>query len=240
MNKLYKILVLFILTSIPGNIFSQRLSLALESGIGYYRMSDLKVFNSNLIGVLPFDASVTDDFPPFWYFKFPLQYSFRKFVSAGIVYSTLSTGSRVAVSDYSGEFRLDMQLHGEEYGIIAEIFYPVKNLKFAFASEIGLLKTHLNLHEYLRISTETSEIYYSFRADSWYYEPAIKATYRIRFLEAGLHAGYQFDFKREEFSPISHYYDLIIAENRNAKPDWSGFRVGASAAFVLDLSRKDR
>lgn len=238
-----RIALILILITCTGrvNLFPQSLSLSAESGIGTYRMSDLREYNDNFILSLPFEARITDDFPPYWYFRYCLQYTFTGFLSAGVTYSVQSTGSRIAVADYSGEFRLDMKVKGASGGLFVEAFKRYNRVMLSVISEAGVTGSKMDFFEFLRVGTESEQRIYEYKASNWYYLPKVQISYGIAFIRAGISAGYQVDLSKDIFEEVNGYPGLMVNDTKKAGPGWSGFRAGATVAFVLDLShRKER
>jgi hypothetical protein len=232
MRRALTIIFTIILISFPVTLFSQEFNVVLETGFGSYKMSDLKEANKMVIESLPFDAKITDNFPMYWNYKSCLLYSFTKLVTVGITGSYQSSGSRVSRADYSGEYFFDTKIRSFSPGVIVEFYYPVDKFRISFSNEVGIEYTKLGLKEVIRVNTESQKNVYTFTSENYYYEPAVKVSYPVSFFRLGLAAGYRFDFKREDLSGSdSNYGNIILPDEKPAKSDWSGIRLGVSLSF---------
>lgn len=124
MRKFGIILFVIFQISLPITLFSQELNFILGSGVGSYKMDDLKEFNNIVLKSLPFDARITNNFPIYWNYKSSILYSFKKLLTAGITWSYQSTGSRLSRVDYSGVYSFDSRIRSSTPGIIIELFLP--------------------------------------------------------------------------------------------------------------------
>jgi hypothetical protein len=234
MRKALTMVITLILISFPVTLFSQEFNVVLETGLGSYRMSDLKEINKTVLKGLPFDAKITNNFPIYWNYKSCLLYSFRKLVTVGITGSYQSTGSRVSRADYSGEYFFDTKIRSFSPGAIIEFYHPVDKFRISFSNEVGIEYSKLGLKEVIRVNTESQKNEFTFTSENYYYEPAVKLSYPVSFFRLGLVAGYLFDLKREDLSGSdSNNYNLILSDGNPAKSDWSGIRLGASLSFNL-------
>lgn len=89
---------------------AQKFTLNVSSGIGTYTMKDLKAFQKGIKAQFPFEPTVTDEFPPYFFYELS---SFARpgkmfFFGFGVTYG--STGGRVQYHDYSGYLRADQLL----------------------------------------------------------------------------------------------------------------------------------
>ena len=155
-----KCIILILLLQITSHaaVFSQELNINLESGLGSYKMNDLKELNDMVLESLPFDSKITENFPAYFYYKPSLILSFNKFINFGIVWSFQSTGSRVSRTDYSGEYLYDMKIRASSPGLLIEFYYPIDKFRISFSNEFGINYSKLNLKEYLRVYSETTRM----------------------------------------------------------------------------------
>ena len=229
-------IIVLVLICFPAAIFSQKLNLVLEPGIGSYGMDDLKELNKMNLGSLPFDAKATSNFPAYWYNKLSLQYSLKKLVTAGITFFYQSTGSRISRADYSGEYSFDNRIRALSPGVMAELYFPINAFMISIRNEAGIEFTKLRLNEYLRINTESNNNKYSFTSQNWYYEPAVKVSYPVSFFRLGIVAGWLFDMKKEILTGSdsnTNNKNIILSGGNPATADWSGMRLGISLSINL-------
>lgn len=68
-----KIKLLILLFSIYSfKVEAQRCALEVNSGVGYYSMADQKSLNETMLKSNPFNARITNNFPPYFYYKLGL------------------------------------------------------------------------------------------------------------------------------------------------------------------------
>jgi hypothetical protein len=197
-------------------------------------MTDLKELNSVDLKSLPFPARQTANFPSYWNYKSTLSYSFKKFVTLGFAMSFESTGSRISLADYSGEYFFDTRIHAFSPGGVIEISNRSDKLRYSFCNEVGFESTRLSLIESIRVGSQSTEDAYSFKSRNLYYEAYLKATYPVLFLRIGVFAGYLLDIKKEPFSGKSmNGKNIELSGGQLAAADWSGIRLGLSVSVNL-------
>jgi hypothetical protein len=230
------LIIILVLTGFPASLFSQKLNIVLEPGIGSYGMKDLKELNKLNLSSLPFDAKATSNFPAYWYNKLSLEYSMKKLLTVGFTFSYQSTGSRISRVDYSGEYYFDNRIRALSPGVTAEIYFHLNSFLISIRNEAGIEFTKLRLNEYLRINTESTNDKFSFISQNWYYEPTVKVSYPISFFRLGLVAGWLFDLKKEILAGSdsnTRDKNIVLSSGSKATADWSGIRLGISLSFNL-------
>lgn len=234
MKNLFKIALILLLGSVSMKSFSQEWNIGIESGLGTFRMEDLKELNDVIIGSLPFNAAVTEEFPMYWYYKPSLTYKFSKTFTAGVVWSYTSTGSRISSKDYSGEYTFDNICRASSPGILFEAGIQSGKFEFKAFSEAGMEFTKLKLKQSVTLNTETQEDLYTFTSVNYYFEPGLRISYPVSAFRFSFNAGYLFDIKKGDFSYEGDDNQiLVISDSSEARADWTGIRIGLSATFVL-------
>jgi hypothetical protein len=236
------LLILAMFCCFPVILFSQELNIGLESGMGSYKMNDLKEINTLNLNSLPFEAKNVANFPSYFYYKPSLSFSFKRFLTFGASLSIQSTGSRVSYADYSGEYSFDIVISSSSPSLFVELFYPVSKFRIVFGNEAGIEHSKLSLNEQLRIGVKTDKTADSFKSKNFYYEPSLKVYYPLLFMKIGLVAGYLIDLQKSDISSDKNKnLILTIPPDRHAQSDWSGVRLGISVTFnVLRISNKNR
>jgi hypothetical protein len=227
-------ILFFLLLSITAKLFSQELNLGFEFGLGSYKMQDLKEINDNNLNSLPFDARITDNFPLYYYYKPSLMFSISSAISLGIAWSYHSTGSRISLVDYSGEYAFDTRIRSSSPAVIAEFSYPVTVFRIAFSNEVGIESSTADFNELLRIGTQIDKTNYIFKSINVYYEPALKIKYPLAAFRFDLVLGYHIDLSEENLSKSDNSkIHLQLSDNRLARANWSGVRLGAGISYTL-------
>jgi hypothetical protein len=231
------LVVAIILVVFELNINSQEFTLAFQTGIGSYSMSDLKSINEYITKSLPFDTKTVSDFPAYWYYRPGLLIKSERF-TYGVVASFQSTGSRVSGQDYSGEYQFDMKVQSLSPGIYAEYCTkkPVK-CKVSVYSILGMSYSHLQMKEYfIVLDTVLVNASYHLSARNYYFEPGLSVSYPVGWFSFGLNAGYCLSFggKAFTFDENNDGIKLIDPDSHHTiAPDWSGFRIGLSVSFSI-------
>lgn len=224
--------ILFILVS--DILYSQKLEISVGSGLGSYRMADLKELNLNNLNSLSFNARQLDDYPSYLNYQSSLLFSLKELVAFGVSFSYASTGSRISRSDYSGEYQFDTKIRGLSPGVILELYMPVNKFIISFRNEAGFEYSKLWINEYLRIRSDSEELEYKFTAKNSYYEPSIRLSYPVWLFRASVSAGYLLELKKRTLlSTSANNFAINLPSGEKAASDWSGVRVGLSFSFNI-------
>jgi hypothetical protein len=225
---------------VSGRIFPQTITIGFGSGIGKYSMSGLKDFNRSIMDQLPFDSELTSDFPPYLFYE-PLVMARFGNLSAGLVYSFQSTGSRISAKDYSGEYRFDMKVRSSAPGLLCE--YEVLGIKryslSPYASFRGVF-SRLQASEMLTIddnilTDESQEL----KAFSWLVEPGISLSGSFGIVGVGIAFGYAIDLGGNPFHSVGNEDNILKnpVSGQEVKPDWNGIRAGITLSVRLQWKR---
>jgi len=215
-RKLY-LLLMICFTTLCGS--SQTLRISYESGYGTYNLHNLKalqIYMSEQINGLPVKALVR--FPGYINHSASIGYYLTKNNILGINVSYLTSGGRNHLSDYSGEYKLDMILNGYQFGLEDEHIFKLNN-KFDINAniKIGCIKSNLNITEYIKIndldSNTTSDQY---KQTSYFVEPSLNISYHFN-KAIGVRAGLGYNLNSSTFN--------------NNLIDWSGFRTRLGIAY---------
>ena len=233
MKKKYTItaLLLFFIFSCG---YSQKFGIGLQTGIGTYRMSGLEDLNTYVIRNMPFDTRLVSDFPAYWYYRPSISFKFDQF-SIGLLSTFQSTGSRVSAKDYSGEYRFDLKVKSHNPGIYAEVeLFDKNNLHLTLSYIAGLSFSKLTMEEHsIILDQQQVNDKYKFKALNYFVEPGLNFYYQFYFLTLGINAGYFFQIGKQEYYTNDNKNAKLANPQANApiKPDWNGFRVGASVRY---------
>jgi hypothetical protein len=229
--------LLFLLLFVPSR--AQYLKLSIESGLGSYSMTDLKDLNDYFSSNFIFDIKTVSNFPQYLFYRPAVLIGFLERNSVGPVYTFQSTGSRISAQDYSGNYRFDMKIHSNCPGIIYQYDVISKN-NFAFSAqaEAGLNFSKLEATEILEVSdTAILNDSYVFESLNYHLLPRISAGYQYKQFAFSVSGGYLFQFGDEPLYTDNNK-DHFLYNNgikKTVKADWSGFRIGISLSYRLDL-----
>ena len=203
--------------------------------MGWYKMDELRYFNSGVAKSNPIDPQLIDDFPPFPYFQ-PFITMKWEHLEVGISYSFHSTGSRYSKEDYSGEYLFDIRISSEGPAVLGNYrIFQLGNFRFKAYNEIGYLKTKMMLDEsiYL-IDDEYFDETYRFISSDFYWEPGLEIEYPFGFFLFEFYLGYALQFDGEGLSYQGEYYEgFLQVSGTNVHAGWNGCRLGLSAAINL-------
>lgn len=235
MKKGYLLFLVLLFTT--QGLWSQKLQLSLQSGLGNYSMTGLKQINRLTQNNLPFETKLTDNFPTFFYYQ-PMVLIRFKNISTGLTYSYQSTGSRVTAQDYSGNYRLDMLVKSQTPGLFGDVHFSISDrLEFAFYSEFDVAFSRLEIKEnFIIFEEEIKNTSDKFNAMHFLIEPGANIAYSIcNKMNVGLYFGYSFQLGKQTFHDPTNKSLLLIEKEYNTpvKPEWNGFRAGLSVSYLL-------
>ena len=210
------------------------LKISLQTGIGFYRMKELKEFTTSVYQDLPFKAGIISNYPPFLYYKPVFLISCKKF-DVGIQVSYSSTGARISSKDYSGEYLFDSKIHCISPGLHLDLsLFSIKAKSRVFMyAEGGVAFTRMNLSETLTVFDEKLlNSSYSFKVKNYYLEPGLKFEQPIySFIRAELIAGYFIQFGKRDLATDEN--EMILDGSHAINAEWTGFRCGLSVLFFI-------
>ncbi len=230
-NKLM-IILLILISSVA---YSQQLKLALNSGLGFYKMEDLKEITSGVFEGLPLDAKLISNYPSFLFYKPGVYISFNNF-NLGVHGALNSTGSRISVKDYSGEYSFDTRIKSLAPSIYVDftLFSFRKTSKLMISAEGGILFSELSIKENLKVfEQEISNASIDFKSENYFVEPGLKIEYALNsHISIEFHGGYLIQLGESGFDTY-FYYPPYYYKEAPFGPDWSGFRIGVTIVFFI-------
>lgn len=218
---------------------SQQIVFGGKFGYGLYQLSDLKDFQKAVAGQpgqIP--AKPLEQFPGYLYQALSLEFQLGQFQFIGLDYTYHTTGARNALSDYSGNYRLDMNLKGHRLGVYYKekiVGQQATGLFMQFRG--GVIFTTLETEEELELYPSFKETWKpEFNSRSLYFEPSLvgfrNLSKRFR-LEVAF--GYEYELggvlylkssgRRGELkNPVS---------NSTVRTNWTGIRLSAGLKYAL-------
>jgi hypothetical protein len=217
-RKIYLILVICLATLFSSG---QTVRISYEPGYGVYSLSNLKteqISFSKQINGLPVKAVV--QFPDYINHSASIGFYMDKDNILGFNVSYLTTGGRNHISDYTGEYKLDMILNGYQVGIESEHIIDLKNkFDMNFNFKMGLIKSNLDISEYLIIyGLDSNTITDHYSETNFFLEPNLNVSYHIT---KGIAV------------KVGVGYNLNTSSFNGALIDWSGPRARIGISYSL-------
>jgi len=230
MRKYITFLILFI--SIGANA---QFRASYSAGYGDYKMGDMKEMLKNAFAgtssVLPEGVAIVDNFPGYVTHNVDLSYQMNN-KELGVKFSYLTTGGKIAYSDYSGKYKEKITFSGYRVGIMYRFHFVnthISDHKFTIFGELspaitftslsyeGALDLYeANAHQQFEDNLSTNTTGYSI-------QPLVGATIElISNFSFYLSTGYDFEFKGK-LSTTNDFY----------RADWTGFRMNAGVSYLF-------
>ncbi|MDA3843445.1 MAG: hypothetical protein PF588_03635 [Candidatus Kapabacteria bacterium] len=156
----------------------------------------LRSVNDELLGSLPFDAELTDDFPARPMYKLELNLSPFKSGIFSIVTIFHSSGSRVSYADYSGLYTSDIVFSAFGVGAGYTNFFSKKTdiIKIGFNVDLGFMSKEYTFKTTVRIGDETEIQGQKYNESSVYVQPGLIVAFNYKAFMIGLNLNYMMDF----------------------------------------------
>jgi len=207
-------------------------------GYGDYKMSDLKALTQLAFDLgkeseqLPQGLRLVDNFPAYVTHTMDALYRI-KMHEFGVKASYLTTGSKMAYSDYSGSYIEKIVTNGYRVGLMYRVHFhtlPInnKNYKVSFLAELSpaLLFSSLKTEGEIKIYDVNNE-----QSKENFSEDKIKKTaYSIQPL-----AGTQLALYKHFLFTMTAGYDFSLGAKLNPlhRIDWSGFRFNLGVGYAF-------
>ena len=238
MKRMILALVVSLIFTIP--VTSQQIVLGGKVGYGTYQLNDLKEFQLAVVsqpGQIP--AKPLEQFPGYIYQALSLEFQTGQSQFIGMDYTYHTTGGRNALSDYSGNYRLDMYLKGHRIGV----YYKDKiagqqNTGLFVQFRGGVVFTTLETEEELELYPSFKETWNpEFNSRSLYFEPSLIAFMNLakRFrLEVAV--GYEYEFGGVLYLKNSGRQGELKnpVSNATVRANWSGIRLSTGLKYALN------
>ena len=232
MKKLFICLFFF-----PVLLNAQGWTFQYELGYGSFQMKDIKAIQDRIADAMSmYGAQSTEYFPNHYIQSAAIGYNFGRH-HLGINGAFLTTGGRVNVGDYSGNYTTDIVLSGYRLGAFYRHYIPSKTQWFNVYAQItpGVLFSNLKMNEELVIGNQKLiEENLKYKSIGAYIEPSVGILFKpLKWLHLSLSGGYEFDIwgrmKLTDNTQIKYQdYDKI---------SWNGFRIYAGFMFVIPNKR---
>lgn len=214
-------ILLILISTLTASLYSQTIRLTYETGYGIYGLENLKNYQESLtqqINGLP--VKMIAQFPDYFNHSASIGLYLDKNVIFGLNASFLSTGGRNHISDYSGEYKLDMLLRAYQFGMESEYIYNLdRKWDMNLNIKMGVVSSTINLNEYIIVyDFDSSTEIQNFTQISVFIEPNLNVSYHI-YKGIALKAGLGLNLNTVAF--------------QGALLDWTGFRPRLGVSYSL-------
>ncbi len=215
----------------------QNFKIGLAAGYGNYQLKDLKALQnqlSNYYYILNVDP--VQQFPGYFNYFASVEYSLNKRNLVGINAGCFSTGGRNAVSDYSGEYTLDMLLKGTQLGLqYRTIITEQGGLNLYAKAAGGITFSDLSVNEYFAIyHVDTVSDKNSYTGRSFFIEPSAGVFFSpVNHFSVDISFGYQVDIQGEFHEEASKDKILRDLNGDTVHANWSGLRFALGISYSI-------
>lgn len=212
----------------------QKVDTGMEFGLGSYEMSDLKSLVSSVMQSNPMEPKLVSNFPAYFYYQPYIKFC-RKNYNYGFALGLQSTGARVSIHDYSGEYLFNSQITGLSASVMAETYLYKSPRWNAFVGvEAGGIHSLLSLNEKM-VLLDSLLAKNELGVNSWnlYLKPALRVSCKLdNKISVGAVVGYHIDCLA---SPLvtSDGRGYLSSSSGVATAQWNGFRIGFSVNYAL-------
>jgi len=231
MKKICVLLVIWCMVSLP---MQGGINFDFESGLATFDMTLMKELNKDICSSLPFEAKIVSNFEPYFYWK-PSVSVLDDVWIYGLTYSFQSSGSRVSVGDYSGEYRMDLRVQSNNIGgFMGAKLVSKKYFQTMARFEMGILYSKFSMAEHLELTDYWNTYdHIDAKGVNMYAEPSVRFYVGIKTIALFLNLGYQFQLDKEALYVGTKDYSLTDNHGRNLSVNWSGLRLGLGLSIRL-------
>ena len=209
-------------------------TIAVTSGLAGYSFNQMKEETLAIQQKISFKTSITDNYNSYYYYGISGSYRLTDKLNLGLNYQQISTGSRIGYSDYSGSFRLDQQVDGYQIGSnIGYIGWTNNGFSLEGNVLLSAIYTKHRIASFIAIGSQQEESSEKFSAVGLIAEPNLHFYYRYHMLQFGVKAGYCLNINDSLRWSEDNEAIYVDSKGNKMKPNWSGYRIGATLAIVL-------
>ena len=229
-----KRLLLYLFFPFPAILNAQEWTFQYEFGYGSFQLKDIKAIQDEVENTMSmYGAQIIEDFPNHF-----IQSGAIGYISGrhhfGVNGAFLTTGGRVHVSDYSGEYKTDMLLRGYRWGAFYRYYFPNKTqwLNIYLQATPGILFSRLKMNEELVIgSQKLIDEKLKFKSAGAYIEPSIGIRFKpLHWLHLSLGGGYEID-AWEKMKLLGN--NNRVTYHGDEKIRWNGFRLYVGLIIIV-------
>ena len=212
-------------------------SVGYSLGYGNYKMNDIKELLGDMANNIKYQlqglpVAIVDNFPGYIIHSLDLSYRIKRH-EIGFRGNFLSTGGKIAYTDYTGEYSGKILLNGYSLGANYRFYFPVadfdNNGSFSLFAELspGITFSKLKSKEHTKIfgQRQDADENLKLKANGVYLNPQLGARWLItKQIGIQISGGYFFQLG-------SHL--KYSGTDTNIKSDWSGIRLNGGLSFSL-------
>jgi hypothetical protein len=213
----------------------ERFSISLGTGLGIYKMDDLKRFEKISSSL---NMETINNYPPYLFWTGEASMKIAKEFRIGLVYELNSTGYKSAYSDYSGVIKSENIIKSDNAGIVIGGQFWQQN-KFSLSTQLRIYHTWSELKRQYSTTfytpLESQKSTFKYFSQTFSLTPDVRLAYRVwERLSLNLSLGYCYDFRGDLKQNSSNGNPYLPKPPNFTKPsqsDWSGLRLGLSTSF---------
>ncbi len=226
--------IYFLLSSLP--VLGQSVKAEFSMTQNSYSMSDLKAYQNHVRIYRNSYMKIVDNFPDYFGYSVTLMKSIRPGLYAGFVYGRLSTGGKMAYSDYSGSAAEYLNLTSNSLGLAFSYdVFTISRFKLQLSLHAVNKWSKLRWKRTFRVWDEAEEEKYHWNSDGWGIEPRAGIMVRVmKHIDVGFLAGYHAD-SNSAFTRHSSTLQIAMFQyyRRYIKPQWNGIRLGGAISMGI-------
>lgn len=227
-------LLVLVLSPLPARTQVYKAELAVTQNS--YSMSDLKAYQNYVRIYQNSYMKIVDNFPDYLGYSATVMKSIRPGLYAGFVYGRLSTGGKMAYSDYSGSAAEYLNLTSNSFGLaVSYDVFKISRFKLQLSLHAVKKWSKLRWKRTFRVWDEVEEEKYHWNSDGWGIEPRAGIMIQvINHVDIGLLAGYHAD-SNAAFTRHSSTLQIAMFQyyRRYIKPQWNGVRLGGAISIGI-------
>lgn len=228
---------ILIILLFAANIQAQYSAASFAIGIGTYQLSDLKLFQDELIAIAPVAVKGFTYFPAFTHIRSEVFRKTRMGMKYGLSYSFSTTGAHANYRDYSGVININQEVTAHQLG--AAIYYPLYSKEYFELLPFGrIMFGYASSLVRREISTlyEQQNIGVKMRAFSPSAEVGLEAIYHLKVYSFAIEGGYQYDVGGNlKVSDNDSQAAGMILPDRQVRLNMSGLRIAAKIVLRFNF-----
>lgn len=233
MKKYITVILLVLVGTLAVNA---QVSVAYSAGYGNYKMEDMhRLLEASLASVktqLPPGVRITDKFPGYITHNIDAAYRLKRH-EIGVKGTYMTTGGKIAYSDYSGKYHEKLMLNGYRVGAMYRFHFlrtRISDLPFSLYGEISPAVTFTSLKYEALLDLPDYDVHETNPNDNvstdetgFSVQPLIAAQLLVtRNIFISCSGGYDFEFGAK-----------LSTINNMLRVDWSGFRANLGIGFMF-------
>lgn len=228
--------VIFVLVLVRVGI-AQKLRLSLNSGYGTYQLNELRGLQNDFAAYGAWlHVEKVQQFPGYLNYSVSAEYFLNPKNLIGLSGSYYTTGGRNHVSDYSGEYALNMPLSGYRLGMqYRNVFAGFGKTNIYLSANGGLMLSALSISETMTIypdHTTTEKV--NLASMSFTFDPSVGAWYPLgKNFSVDISLGYQVYLASKLFNVEDLETELTDFRGNAVRLNWSGLRLGLGITYDL-------